>query len=181
MKKFLKKWIPDASSAQKQIRSKFLKKYLGDPKLWLLERHAIARGCAVGLLFAFLPLPLQIICSVAFAILLRANVPTAILMTWVTNPFTFVPFNLLIFTVGQWFTQDQGSFHFIKGFEFNTADPIQLLKNFMVWLRGLGASYLVGLPVVAISASILGFLLVEIGWSVWDLIVWASHKLKKPR
>lgn len=65
------------------------------PELWRFTRRSVPRGVALGLFAAFI-IPLgQIFLSAFLALPLRANVPLAALVTFVTNPFT-LPFWLVI-------------------------------------------------------------------------------------
>jgi len=65
------------------------------PELWRFTRRSVPRGVALGLFAAFI-IPLgQIFLSAFLALPLRANVPLAALVTFVTNPFT-LPFWLVV-------------------------------------------------------------------------------------
>jgi len=62
---------------------------------WRFTRRSVPRGVAVGLwvgIFALIP-GIQIICSTLVSLPLRANIPIAAAMTFLTNPFT-TPFLL---------------------------------------------------------------------------------------
>ena len=72
-----------ANSWLQPIASKIL-----DPKLWRLQHEAVARGVAVGLFWAFVIPVAQIVVAVAHCTWWRANIPVAVAMTMVTNPFT---------------------------------------------------------------------------------------------
>ncbi|MDO9012805.1 MAG: DUF2062 domain-containing protein [Gallionella sp.] len=61
------------------------------PRLWRPTRHGVALGVALGIFFGLLVPLAQIPLSVGMAVLLRANVPTAIASTLVSNPVTFGP------------------------------------------------------------------------------------------
>ena len=59
--------------------------------LWRLERRRVALGVAIGAFFGIL-LPLgQTLPAVALAIFVRANLPAAVLGTFVSNPLTIAP------------------------------------------------------------------------------------------
>jgi len=65
------------------------------PELWRFTRRSVPRGVALGLFAAFI-IPIgQVFLSAFLALPLRANVPLAALMTFVTNPFT-LPFWLVL-------------------------------------------------------------------------------------
>ena len=76
----------------KNIRGTWLHRVLGDrlflPELWHPDRLRIASGCAIGAFCAMLPLPIQMVLSAFLAFLMRANIPAAVGLTWVSNPLT---------------------------------------------------------------------------------------------
>lgn len=53
-----------------------------------MERHPIAKGFAIGSFFAMMPMPWQMIPSGVLAIVLKGNIPLALLACWITNPIT---------------------------------------------------------------------------------------------
>jgi uncharacterized protein len=64
--------------------------------------HIIARGMAIGLFIAFLPLVgFQMTICVLVAFFLRQNVIPLIIMVWVTNPVTFIPIYAFNYHIGK--------------------------------------------------------------------------------
>src|SRR5690606_8160484 len=76
---------------------------LTHPRLWHVHRRGIALGLAVGLFFGLLAPVAQIPLSVVVGVWLRANLPTAIAATLVTNPLTFAPIYWLAYQTGAFF------------------------------------------------------------------------------
>ncbi len=65
------------------------------PELWRFTRRSVPRGVALGLFSAFI-VPLgQIFLAAFLALPARANVPLAVLVTFITNPFSY-PFWLIV-------------------------------------------------------------------------------------
>ena len=64
---------------------------LEHPAYWTLNRRNVTRAFALGLFISFVPLPMHIIVAAALALLLRLNVPAAIVGTFLANPLTMVP------------------------------------------------------------------------------------------
>jgi len=63
----------------------------------------LARGLAAGVFAGCFPFfGLQILLSVAIAILIRGQKLLAAAGTWVSNPFTYIPIFLFNYHVGQW-------------------------------------------------------------------------------
>ncbi|MES2706719.1 MAG: DUF2062 domain-containing protein [Verrucomicrobiota bacterium] len=59
--------------------------------LWHLRRGPVANGVAGGLFIAMLPVPLQSLFAAAVGIARGWNLPAAVIATWLSNPFTYVP------------------------------------------------------------------------------------------
>lgn len=91
------------NQSKKKLSWKRLVKYYKWRLLRLREHpHAIARGFAVGIFAGCLPLMgLQFVISLLLAFMVRGNKFTAILGTWISNPFTYVPLFFFNFHVGK--------------------------------------------------------------------------------
>jgi uncharacterized protein (DUF2062 family) len=78
---------------QRHVRGTWLHRMLGDrlfsPDLWRPNRRSVSLGAAAGLFWAMMPIPFQMLPSGITAYLLRFNVPAAITVVWITNPFTW--------------------------------------------------------------------------------------------
>ncbi len=71
--------------------SAFLEKY-NLPTAYLgVNRIMVTRGVFVGLFWGFIPMPMQMLAVIATMPFVRFNVPIAISMVWLSNPFT-MPF-----------------------------------------------------------------------------------------
>ena len=65
------------------------------------EKTLVARGTAVGLFWAFIPMPFQMVPAMLCCWLIRANLPIALIWVWLTNPITLPPIILLEFAIGR--------------------------------------------------------------------------------
>lgn len=65
-------------------------------------RDSVASGLSIGLFFAMMLMPFQMIPAALVAMRLRANVPFAMAACWVTNPVTTPPILWAQFKLGQW-------------------------------------------------------------------------------
>jgi uncharacterized protein len=74
------------------MRGTWLHRKLGDRffarEMWQPERERFAFGCALGVFFAMMPVPFQMVAAALFAFLVRVNIPAAVTCTWVSNPLT---------------------------------------------------------------------------------------------
>lgn len=75
-------------SSEKSKIDTFLDKY-NLPRTYLsINRKTVTKGVFVGLFWAFIPMPMQMLAVVATTPFIRFNVPIALSMVWLTNPFT---------------------------------------------------------------------------------------------
>lgn len=91
---------------KKQKKSNNINRYWHYYRLKLLRLkehpHKLARGFAAGVFAGCFPfIGLQFIMAIIFAFMIRGNKFTAILGTWISNPFTYVPLFFLNFQVGK--------------------------------------------------------------------------------
>ncbi|MDO8954253.1 MAG: DUF2062 domain-containing protein [Gammaproteobacteria bacterium] len=80
---------------------KWLGRYLKHPYLWKFDKVAVARAAFIGLFVASLPIPFQMLLACIMAINFRANLPSTIGLTWISNPLTSTPLAYLAYKLGQ--------------------------------------------------------------------------------
>jgi uncharacterized protein (DUF2062 family) len=86
----------------------FLEKY-NLPKAYLsVNRRMVTRGVAVGLFWGFIPMPMQMLAVMATTPFLRFNVPIAISMVWLSNPFTMPPMYYVEYLTGNLILGQEG-------------------------------------------------------------------------
>jgi uncharacterized protein (DUF2062 family) len=71
-----------------------------DPNLFHINRTSISASFFIGLFCAFLPIPGQTIIAALLALLFRTNLPLAMALIWISNPFTIPPMFLFSYSVG---------------------------------------------------------------------------------
>jgi hypothetical protein len=96
MKDTLKKYSPKPDS----IDLGWFNKYLKGPEIWKWNKKTISRAFAIGLFFAFLPLPMHTLLVAIFAVVFSANILLSILVVWINNPITMVPFYFFTYKLG---------------------------------------------------------------------------------
>ena len=69
----------------------FIKKYKIPREYLSVNRKSITRGLLVGIFWAFIPMPMQMLAVVLSTPILKFNVPIAIAAVWLSNPVT-MPF-----------------------------------------------------------------------------------------
>lgn len=90
---------------RKTKRSAFLNKYFPrfkDRVYWAGDRHSFARAGFIGSFCMMLPVPFQMVLGSVFAYYLRANIPLATALAWVTNPLTMWPIWYGGYKFGTW-------------------------------------------------------------------------------
>ena len=135
------------------------------PRLWHMSRRGIALGAAIGVFFGFLIPLAQIPVSAAFAVALRANVPTAVASTLVTNPITFPPVYYAAWKVGGAILGEAGP---APGTGSVDQPPAATAGNWLqrTWasLQRVGKPLLLGLAIFACGFGLLVYALVHLGW-----------------
>ena len=96
----IKRFIPDSDWIKQQKSLKFLEGWLHDSNLWHMNRHSVSAAAFIGFFVAFIPLPIQMVIAALMAIMLRANLPIAIALVWISNPVTMAPIFYLAYKVG---------------------------------------------------------------------------------
>ncbi len=178
MRDFLKKWLPTEADLQKYPYLQLIMSRLRHAHVFRMDRRSVAKGVAFGLLVCYLPLPGQMLLAGLLACLCRANLSIAILITWISNPFTFVPINFFICQVGAWILGVKNTFPKISaGLQWTHESAKMFAHDLYLWFSTLGKVYAVGLPIVSIGSALLGYALVQLGWRV--AIYWQrKHKFK---
>ena len=131
--------------------------------LWRFTRRSVPRGVAIGLFIGiFLMVPgLQIVGAALMAIPLRANVPIAAAMTFLSNPLTTPFFLLAAIDVGGriGFHTDLTSFMALRG---------ETVSRWMQWLFSDAAPALVsGLFLIGLGVALIGYIVSLVVWRWW--------------
>jgi hypothetical protein len=92
---------------KKTTKSQKLKAFIEKSKIpaefLAATRKMITRGVTLGLFIAFIPMPMQMAAVLLFMPFFRFNVPIAIAMVWITNPFTMPPIYVVEYYTGSFF------------------------------------------------------------------------------
>lgn len=103
-RKFIRKYMPDHDKIRNHVQlNRVFGNLLHDPNLLHLNRRSVSSAFAVGLFIAFVPVPFQMLLAAAAAIIVRCNLPIAVALVWITNPFTMGPIFFFSYKVGTWF------------------------------------------------------------------------------
>jgi len=87
---------------------KFIEKHHLPREYLSINRKSVSRGVLVGLFWGFVPMPLQMLAVMAMTPFLRFNVPVAISMVWLSNPFTMPPMYYMEYLTGNFILGREG-------------------------------------------------------------------------
>jgi len=110
----LRKYLPTPKEIQQYRYLHIFGDSLKQPELWTFNRQSTAKGVAIGLFCAFLPIPFEIIPAIFIAAMLRGNLPFAVAGIWISNPLTWVPLYTPCYLLGAWLIGIQP--HFLISF-----------------------------------------------------------------
>ena len=153
-KKQLRKWIPTPGTVRRHRSLRIFGRWVENTNLWQLSRHTTAKAFAIGLYCAMLPVPGQMIISVALAIIFTANVPLSFSLIFITNPLTMPAIYYAAYKLGAWLL---GAKPLDVEFEASWTWFTQSLDE--IWLP-----LLVGSQVMGIILGIFGYLLIDSLW-----------------
>ena len=101
-KHLIKRYTPHHDSIRKHKHLRMFGRLLHDPNLWHLNRRSVSGSFAVGLFWACIPIPFQMVTAAATAIPARVNLPISVALVWVSNPITMPPMFYFNYLVGTW-------------------------------------------------------------------------------
>ncbi len=114
----------------------------------------MAGAVAVGLFFAWVPMPIQMLMAAAAAIMFRTNMALSVALVWISNPFTIPPMFYFAYLVGTWVIgEPPQDFAFQLSFEWLANELASSWKPFLT-----------GCFILATSSSIIGYFTVSQFW-----------------
>ncbi len=178
MRNLFRKFIPPHETVRNQRWLKPFGNRLQHPKLWHLHRRSVAGGAAIGLFCGLIPGPLQMISAALLAVLLRVNLPVALITTLYTNPFTIVPLYVLAFEIGALLSGVHSGVAVIRP-SIPELHWHNLLYEMWGWMVMMGKPLLIGLPVLAIGLAIFGYVSVRVAWRVAVILKWRARRRRR--
>lgn len=165
----LRRWLPAEAELRSNRALRWLGPLLDRPWLWRSDRRSLAVGLAIGVFFG-LSIPFaQGLFAGALAVLLRANLPIAVLATFISNPFT-TPAIL----VGAYFT---GAYALGEPF----LEIWSAISN-QAWLEllaDIGQPLLVGLLLISSVSAVLAYAGVHAFWRISILFRMRRRRLRQ--
>ncbi|RTR32235.1 DUF2062 domain-containing protein [Shewanella atlantica] len=164
-KKIIKRFMPKPETLQNHKHLQMFGKWLHKPNLWALNRRSAPAAFAVGLFVAWIPMPFQMVLAAALAIIFNCNIPIAVALVWITNPFTmpfmFYAAYLLGAKILNHPTQD---FAFEANWQWIEASISTIGPPFLIGCLALGSIF-----------AIIGYFLIKTLWKYSILFKWTSR------
>jgi len=177
-RKFFRRYLPDAESIRNNRWLAWMGTFLHHPALWRLNRDSVAGAVAIGLFSGLVPGPLQMLSAAFLAIPLRKNLPVALLVTFYTNPFTIVPLYVLAYGYGRAIVGGNHAAE-IEPYVWDWSSIGGSLSGLADWMVSLGKPLAVGLPALALTLSLLGYVAVQLGWRAYVRSAWRARRRRR--
>ncbi len=144
-------------------------------ELWRFTRRSVPRGVALGIIVGIMIPVAQTIFAAVLSLPVRANVPLAALMTFITNPFTTPLIWAFSYSVGK---------VLLRADAMMPTGPIESLFavtdfwGFLHWLTDEGKILVFGLVVVTTISAAAGYLIASFFWR-WRIVSKRRARLTK--
>jgi uncharacterized protein (DUF2062 family) len=165
-RKFFRRFMPSRETINQHRSLRLFRHWLEDPNLWHLNRYSVSSAVFIGLLIAFVPLPIHIIAVAMIAIWWRANLPISLTVIWLSNPITMPAQFFMAYKVGA----------------FLLEQPPSQLQFELTW-HWLSSEFghiwqplLLGCLVCGLSVAFLGAGLVRIAWRAQVIARWRARQ-----
>jgi uncharacterized protein (DUF2062 family) len=178
MRKLFRKHLPSHESILESRWARPFGTWLHHPNLWHLHRRSVAGGVALGLFAGLIPGPLQMIGAALLAVLFRVNLPVALFTTLYTNPLTILPLYLAAYEYGA-FVIGQHDGIASSRLALPAMDWSNWASVLAEWFVRLGKPFAVGLPLLATTLAIVGYIAVRLLWR--GIVVWEWRKRRARR
>ncbi len=177
-RKYFRKYLPSHATILQNRYIGWFGSALKHHNLWHLHRRSVAGGVAVGMFAGLIPgsNPVQFAIAALLAIAFRVNLPIAVLVTLYSNPFTIVPLYFLAFKLGQLALLESGGTLPPLAFGLESKGFSEWLPAALDWLTSIGKPLLIGLPLLALLLSAVGYLVVRWGWRCYVVWAWRARQ-----
>lgn len=180
-RKFFKKYLPSHETIRQNRFVALFGKRLHHHNLWHLHRRSVAGGVAVGLFAGLIPgsNPVQFFFAALLAIVFKVNLPVSAITTLYSNPFTIVPIYVAAYAIGAFVTgEGTGS---MPQMELHLMDKSisEWIPALMDWVISLGKPLLVGICLLALLLSLVGYFVVRGGWRLYAIYEWRKRAKRR--
>lgn len=177
-RKYFRKLMPDIDKVREVKALSMFGDTLFHPALWHLNRRSAAGGVAVGLFCGLIPGPLQMLGAAIVCVILRVNLPLALVTTLYTNPITIVPLYLIAYEIGGLTLGASGLAKPPALPEWQWTHMLASMEAMGRWMMSLGAPLALGLLLLASMLAATGYVTVRGIWSVYLRRAWRARRLR---
>lgn len=165
IKNVIKRLFPKLDAVKEEKILKIFGPAVLQPNLWHINKKSVSRGFAIGAFCAFIPIPGQMILAAFLSLMFAANLPIAIILTWITNPLTFTPIFFFAFKIGNIFITKDITPKI-------TDNELNLLSN----IAHIWEPLFLGSIILACIGSIISYLMIRIYWRYYVIKIWSKRK-----
>ena len=167
-KRLIKRYTPNHETIRNHKHLQVFGQLLHDPNLWHMNRRSVAGAFAVGLFWAFIPIPFQMIAAAATAIPTRVNMPISVALVWITNPITMPPMFYFTYLVGTW----------ILGEPAMAGNFEPTMEWFSHSMANIWQPLYLGSLVCALIAALISYLAIRGLWRMHIISNWKNRRAK---
>ena len=170
-RKLFKQFLPDPARIKKIRMLGVLGGAIHNSELWHLTKCSVAGAFFIGVFCAFLPIPFQTVLAGLLAMLFKRNLPLAVILVFITNPFTMAP----IFYGNYWV----GSLILGHSVDHQTVQTNNLGQWFTTHFDSIGAPLLLGSVICGLAFGLFSYIAVHQFW-IWRVRQnWRSRRTKR--
>ncbi len=133
-----------------------------DKRVWRPSQHTLSGGMAVGMFITLQLLPIQMPTATILAAIFRVNIPIAIAMCWLSNPFTLPFIAWLEYIVGKWFL---AFYTKVPATPFPSELPDSMVDAWIV-LKEHAPVMLMGGIILGALAALISYIITWGGWEI---------------
>ena len=164
-KKLLKRFMIAEEKLMHNKALLYVSRSILQHNVWHLNRRSASRAMFIGLFWAFIPIPFQMIPAAILCIFWRANLPLTIALVWLTNPITMPP----IFYAA----------HKIGAYLLGT--PPVAFKLTWSWAVTVWKPLLLGSLIMAITFASMGYTAIDLFWRWTTVNRWKRRLAKRSK
>jgi uncharacterized protein (DUF2062 family) len=168
LKRFFKRVLPSHHEIREHKQLQLLGDILHDPNIFHLTKHSAAGGVALGLFWACVPIPGQMLVSAICAIYFRVNLPLAVILVWITNPLTIPPYLFLAYKTGTVLLNEP-----TRALTFEMSFTWFAERIVDIW-----QPLLLGCMIYGVLTSIIGYGIIRWLWRLAVIKKWEARKME---
>lgn len=133
-----------------------------DKRVWKPTQHTLSGGTAVGVFITLQLLPIQMPAATILSAIFRVNIPIAIALCWLSNPFTIPFIAWLEYAIGKWFL---ALYTTVPATPFPNHLPESMVDAWMV-LKEHAPVMLVGGIILGAIGALISYIAT---WGIWEV------------